>query len=170
MKPAWDEVMRIYENHDKIRIAGVDCTSSGQELCQRFKVAGYPTIKYGDPDDMQDYKGGRSLQDLLKFVEGMRPSCSAYNLEPCTPEQLKDIEKYRAMSSESREKSIKEEEEKLAQLETDLTAFTEVLQGRYSKAKDEHDAQIEQLKGSGLTLLKAVEAYERKRDSKKAEL
>ena len=39
-------------------------------------MQGYPTIKYGDPSDLQDYNGGRSLQAMENhpgwgFISGM---------------------------------------------------------------------------------------------------
>merc|ERR1711933_287498 len=56
-------------------------------------IRGYPSIKYGDPDDLQDYKGGRSYDDLKKFAEGMGPSCGPANLDLCDDEKKAQIAK-----------------------------------------------------------------------------
>eukprot|EP00965_Chrysotila_dentata_P104963 3466756-Pleurochrysis_carterae.AAC.3 len=34
-----------YEDSKKVLIGDVDCTGSGKELCDRFGVTGYPTLK-----------------------------------------------------------------------------------------------------------------------------
>ena len=55
-------------------VADVDCTADGQSLCSTKGVSGYPTIKYGDPTDLQDYQGGRKYGDPtdLKDCQGGR--------------------------------------------------------------------------------------------------
>lgn len=80
-------------------IADVDCTAAGQPLCEKHGVKGYPTIKYGDPTDLQDYQGGRSLEDLKKFAdENLGPSCGPKNLDLCTAEVKEKTEKFMKMS------------------------------------------------------------------------
>merc|ERR1719271_1245534 len=58
--------MAEYKDSTTVLIADVDCTASGKDLCNEIGVRGYPTIKSGDPSDLQDYKGGRSFDDLQK--------------------------------------------------------------------------------------------------------
>jgi len=80
-------------------IADVDCTAAGQPLCEKHGVKGYPTIKYGDPTDLQDYQGGRSLDDLKKFAEeNLGPSCGPKNLDLCTEGVKEKFEKFMKMS------------------------------------------------------------------------
>jgi hypothetical protein len=50
-------------------VAEVDCTADGESLCKMFDVQGYPTLKWGDPSDLQDYQGGRSYEDLRQFAD-----------------------------------------------------------------------------------------------------
>ena len=47
-------------------IADVDCTAGGKDLCDANGVRGYPTLKWGSPDDLQDYQV-RFLNECLKF-------------------------------------------------------------------------------------------------------
>ena len=35
-------------------------------------VRGYPTIKHGDPNNLEDYKGGRDYSALEKFAKGLK--------------------------------------------------------------------------------------------------
>jgi hypothetical protein len=50
-------------------VADVDCTAEGEPLCQEFGIQGFPTLKWGDPSDLQDYNGGRSYEDLKQFAD-----------------------------------------------------------------------------------------------------
>merc|ERR1719189_3305338 len=108
MKPAWDKLMEKYDGHKDILIADVDCTTGGKSLCSEIGVSGYPTIKHGDPSDLQDYEGGRSESDLTKFAEGLGPTCSPVNLHLCDAEKKAQIEKYQQMTPDEREAKIKE--------------------------------------------------------------
>mmetsp|Transcript_132649 Transcript_132649/g.343262 ORF Transcript_132649/g.343262 Transcript_132649/m.343262 type:complete len:135 (-) Transcript_132649:24-428(-) len=61
--------MKEYQGSDSVLVDHVDCTEEGKTLCQKHSVRGYPTIKWGDPEDLQDYQGQRSLEALLKFAQ-----------------------------------------------------------------------------------------------------
>ena len=69
MKPAWDKLMDAFADSKTALVADVDCTAAGKPLCDSNGVKGFPTIKYGDPSDLQDYKGGRDLKSLKKHAE-----------------------------------------------------------------------------------------------------
>merc|ERR1711862_719761 len=71
--------------------------------CEEVGIRGYPSIKHGDPNDLQDYKGGRDFAALKKFASELGPSCGPANLDLCTPEKKKDIEEFQKMGSAKRE-------------------------------------------------------------------
>ena len=60
--------MKEYENSPTALVAKVDCTSGGKEICKEFGVTGYPTLKWGDPADLQDYAGQRELDENFDFA------------------------------------------------------------------------------------------------------
>jgi len=64
MKPAWDKLMTEYSSSKSALVADVDCTAAGKPLCDSNGVRGFPTIKYGDPSNLEDYKGGRDFDSL----------------------------------------------------------------------------------------------------------
>merc|ERR1712066_1031240 len=143
-------------------IYDVDCTAGGKSLCDGVGVRGYPTIKYGDPEDLQDYKGGRSFADLKKFAEGLGPSCGPANLDLCDADKKAKIEEFTKLGADAREKMIKEKEAEAEKAEKDFKEFAEGLQKQYKEASDKKDKDIEAVKNSGLGLLKSVQAYEKK--------
>merc|ERR1712174_54354 len=82
-------------------------TADGKELCDQNGVKGYPTIKYGDPADLQDYNGGRDFDSLKKFAEeNLGPQCGPTNLDLCDEKKRKKLEGYMAMSLERVEAKI----------------------------------------------------------------
>ena len=98
-------------------VADVDCTADGKALCEQQGIRGYPTIKWGDPSDLQDFQGGRSYDDLKKFAdENLKPVCSPKNIDLCDDVKKADILKFQAMSEADLDALIKVEEKKLEDL------------------------------------------------------
>ena len=69
IKPDWDKLIADFEGSATQMVADVDCTAEGEPLCQEFGIQGFPTLKWGDPSDLQDYNGGRSYEDLKQFAD-----------------------------------------------------------------------------------------------------
>merc|ERR1711865_681760 len=93
-------------------IADVDCTAGGKDLCSDMGVKGYPSIKHGDPNNLEDYKGGRDLESLKKFAaENLGPTCGPANLDLCDAEKKAEIEKFSKMSAAELDAVIKEKTE-----------------------------------------------------------
>merc|ERR1712084_177246 len=154
--------MAAFKDSSSVLIADVDCTAGGKSLCDEVGVRGYPTIKHGDPSDLQDYKGGRDFAALKKFADGLGPTCSPSNLDLCDAAKKASIEEFTTMGAAKREEMIKEKEAESAKLEADFKAFVEGLQKEYKDASEKKDKDIEAIKSSGLGLLKAVNAHEKK--------
>eukprot|EP00932_Pfiesteria_piscicida_P020794 SRR837773.76.p1 GENE.SRR837773.76~~SRR837773.76.p1 ORF type:complete len:169 (-),score=96.75 SRR837773.76:3-509(-) len=162
MKPDWDKLMAAFKDHATTLVADVDCTAGGKSLCEEVGVRGYPTIKHGDPSDMQDYKGGRDFAALKKFADELGPQCSPANIDLCDDAKKAQIKTFLAMSQADRDAAIKEKEAELSKLESDFKTFVEGLQKTYSEANEKKDKDVEAVKSSGLGLLKAVHAHVKK--------
>lgn len=110
MKPSWDKLGDDYAASSSVLIADADCTDGAKELCTKFEIRGYPTIKYfidGDTEG-QDYKGGRDFDSLKEFVEfELEIKCSIEDGVGCTDKEKAYIEKMKAKASEDRLKQIK---------------------------------------------------------------
>ena len=126
--------MAEYEGNPSSLIADVDCTTEGKELCEKYEVRGYPSIKYGDPDDMKDYNGGRSLEDLKKFAsENLGPQCGPDNMDLCSEAIKKKIKTYQELSDEKLQEKI---DQALKRVEVDVPVMKKVL-GHLKKQKKE---------------------------------
>jgi len=165
MKPDWDKLSAAFKDHASTVIADVDCTAGGKSLCEQIGVSGYPTIKHGDPSDLQDYKGGRDLASLEKFAGELGPQCSPSNIDLCDDAKKAKIKELMAMSSAERETMVKAKDEELAKLESDFKTFVDGLQKSYTEANEKKDKDVEAIKASGLGLLKSVQAHVKKTGS-----
>jgi len=159
MKPAWDKLMADFDGHASALVADVDCTADGQDLCEKVGVRGYPTIKWGDPNNLEDYEGGRDYDDLKKFAdENLKPVCSPANIDLCNDEQKATIEKYNKMSDDELDEAIKGKEKEQEDAESTFTSEVEKLQKKYEELSKEKDDALAAIKSSGLGTMKAVKA------------
>jgi len=160
MKPAWDKLMEDFKDSKTALVGDADCTADGKALCDKIGVRGYPTIKYGDPNNLEDYKGGRDFDSLKKFAEeNLGPSCGPANLDLCDDDKKALIAKFSAMSATELDAAIEEKSTGMAKLETDFKEFVEGLQKQYTEANEKKDKDLAALKDSGLGLMKSVQAH-----------
>jgi len=158
MKPAWDKLMEDFKDSKTALVADVDCTVH-QDLCGKHGVQGYPTIKYGDPNNLEDYQGGRSFEDLQSFAkENLGPTCGPANLDLCDAEQKKAVEDALALSAADLDAKIAEGEKKLEDAESTFKSEVEKLQSKYESLQKEKDETIAAVKKGGLGMLKSVKA------------
>jgi len=109
MKPAWDRLGGEYAASSDVLIGDADCTASGEELCSKFEIQGYPTIKYFKEGDMkgEDYQGGRDFDSLKKFVEeNLEKPCDVTDPVKCTDKEKKYIDKMKGKTAEERKKQL----------------------------------------------------------------
>jgi len=166
MKPDWDKLMAEYKDSKTVLIADVDCTTTGKDLCSEKGVRGYPTIKHGDPNNLEDYKGGRTLSDLQTFAkDNLGPTCGPANLDLCDAAKKDQINKFTSMSVADLEAAIKEKETESKNAETEADTFLKGLQAQYEEASKAKEAKQASIKESGHGLLKAVLAHRKKSKS-----
>jgi len=159
MKPAWDKLMKVWEGSTVGLVADVDCTAAGESLCQTVGVEGYPTIKWGDPSNLEDYEGGRDLKELKEWAkENLKPVCGVNNLELCDDETKAKIGKIQAMSGAELEKQIAEQEAALKAAEDEFAKDVAELQARYESLESNKTEKLAAIKQGGLGLMKAVSA------------
>jgi len=152
--------MAEFKDSKNALVADVDCTAGGKPLCDSNGVRGFPTLKYGDPNNLEDYKGGRDFDSLKKFAEAnLGPTCGPANLDLCDDAKKADIEKFSKMSAADLEAAIQEKTTTMEKLETDFKTFVEGLQKQYTEANEKKDKDVEAIKNSGLGLMKAVAAH-----------
>jgi len=170
--------MAEYKDSTEALVGDVDCTSSGESLCQQIGVQGYPSIKFGDPNDLQDYEGGRSMEDLKTFAAAnLGPQCGPKYLDLCDDAKKAEIAKFTAMSASELDAFIQDGKASLEKIEADFKTFVGTLDAQVEKAGDKKeeimerlreeygaeskkkDEAVEKVKSSGLGLAKSVKAF-----------
>jgi len=173
MKPDWDKLTEQFKDSKTALIADVDCTAGGKSLCEKVGVTGYPTIKYGDPNDLKDYKGGRDLSALTKFAEeNLGPTCGPDNLDLCNDDQKALISKFQKMDPDELAEKAEEVDAKLKNIEAESKKAVEKLekkiselQGKIEKENEKKDATLDkEKKKAGLSMMNAVAAVQKKKD------
>jgi len=166
MAPAWSNLMEQYEGSPTTLIAKVDCAGTGKPICDENGVEGFPTLKYGDPNDLQKYEGGRDEAALTEFAsENLGPTCGPSNRDICDEKQLARLEKYEQKSLEDLEKLISKKENKLKKLDQDLADMKEKYEKKIKRAEKKNKRAIKKIKDSGLGMAKACAADKRKQAS-----
>ena len=158
MKPDWDKLMKAFKDDESRLVADVDCTTGGKALCDRVGVRGYPTIKHGDPNNLEDYKGGRDFSALEKFAKGLKPVCSPAKMDLCEPEMKEKILELQKLSAADLDKQIKEKEAEIEKAEKFFTDEVDKLQKSYQKLQEDKESTITAVKESGLGIMKSVKA------------
>jgi len=167
MKPDWDKLTAKFEDSDTVLIGDVDCTAEeSKPLCEANDVQGFPTLKHGNPDNLQEYDGGREFDDLYEFAKKLKPLCSPAKRELCEKDDLAEIEKLEALGLEELEKQVTSAEKKIKAIESKYKRQVDTLQSKYKKYTDKKDNKIKKAK-PGLGIKKSVLAY-RKKQAKSA--
>jgi len=160
MKPDWDKLMEKFDDHATGLVAEVDCTADGKPLCDSNGVQGFPTLKWGDPSSLEDYKGGRDYAALEKFAEdNLKPVCSPANIDLCDDDKKATIEKFLALPEDELKKLIDDGEQKIKDAEEEFKKGVEGLQAKYQEMMASKEKTQEDIKNSGLGLMKACKAH-----------
>jgi hypothetical protein len=157
--------MHEFDGSSTQLVAEVDCTVEANEpLCNEHGIQGFPTLKYGDPSELQDYEGEREFEALLFFAtQNLKPMCGINHLDLCPKSKKDQIEKLLAMSTDELAAAIETEEKKMQDAEEKFQGEVEKLQAQYEKMSGELEAAK---KATGLGLLKNVLAKKQAGGSK----
>jgi len=151
--------MTEFEGHATTGIFDVDCTGDGKPLCDANGVRGFPTIKYGDPNNLEDYQGGRDFDALKKHADTLKPSCSPAQRDLCDEDQLAEIDQLLEKGAEGLQADIDEGNQKIADAESTFKSEVDKLQAAYTKLMEEKEETIAAVKAGGMGMAKSVLAF-----------
>lgn len=165
MENDWERLAELWnkESDTGLLVAEVDCSDTtiggGKALCNHFGIESFPTLKYGDPTDMEDYNGKRSFEELSAFAkENLVPICSPTNLDLCEDNDDDDtaraaaarMKQYSELSVEELKELIKTEEGKLKSAERIFSSeVVERLTKEYKVAEETKRLTIEKVVSAG---------------------
>jgi hypothetical protein len=66
----------------EVKFGKIDCTTK-RNICEKFKILEYPTLKYFLNGDPENYNGGSTKADFTSFcekkIEALKPSLGSFN-------------------------------------------------------------------------------------------
>merc|ERR550532_3148357 len=117
-------------------------------------------IKYGDPNNLEDYEGGRDLKALEKFAEeNLGPRCGPANLDLCDEGNKALVKEFMDMPMADLAAKITEKNDEMAKVEKDLEDLLKSLQAQYEQGQKDRDEKKKAIKEAGLGLMKSVHAH-----------
>jgi len=171
MKPAWDQLIQAFADSKTVLVADVDCTAAGKTMCEEVGVQGYPTIKYGDPNALEDYEGGRGFDELKEFADtNLGPSCGPAYLDLCDEAKKAEITKLMAESMSDLQAKVDEKTKAIAEEESKFEKAVEGLQAQYEALDKAKTEAVKAIKDSGLGLLKSVVGFKKTEKAAKDEM
>ena len=141
MKPAWDSLMKEYESSETILVADVDCINAGKDLCQKNGVKGFPSVKFGNAVDLEDYKGARDLEALQEFVSSLGPQCNPSTYEHCSEEQTLEIKILRKTNKDELQKMVSVYDTEKESIQKTFKENVANLQSAYEQMVESKDLQ-----------------------------
>jgi len=169
MKATWAKLRNAFKDSETTLVASVDCTAAGKTLCDEFGVSSYPTLKYGDPTDLHDYKGKREYDVLKRFADELEPACGITNVDLCDEDRRNLIKQFQGMSISELEALVQEKTAYVDKQEADFQAVIAGTKKEYNLATKRRSEGLDVIKKSNLALMRAVQAF-RKFPSKSEEL
>jgi len=125
-----------------------------------WRLIWFWTWHHGDPNNLEDYKGGRDYDDLLTFAkENLGPTCGPENIDLCDADQKAKIEAIQAKGLDVLEAEIKELDDTIKNAEDNFATELKKLQETYEQLQKDKDEAVEAAKGKDLGLMKTVRAY-----------
>jgi hypothetical protein len=170
----WDQLSYNWQGHEVGLVAEVDCTddkSGGKKLCNYLGIESFPTLKYGDPNDLWEYDGSRSYQDMHEFaLENLVPLCSVENLHLCDTDTKELLQKFMDMDEMQLKSMIKADEAKLKRAEREYQSTVDELTKEYEAAEATRRNAIDKVMGGHLGVMRQVlVAREQKEDDHQEE-
>ena len=130
-------------------------------------MQGFPTIKYGDADDLQDYEGEREFEALQQFAtESLGPQCGPDNVDLCDAEQAAKIEEYMKMDVAKLDEFIREGDAAVVNITEEFNNAVLELQATYDKMEADRDTNVKKIKAGGLGIQRSVRALKRQNKNK----
>ena len=139
LAPEWAKL-----EHNEVVIAEVDCTKN-KELCAAYSVRGYPSLKYGDPNDLQDYKGERTYDALNEFLQTLGPPCDINTRERCSDRQLERLDEYQKLSVGELDQLLEDEASTRDEIETLFSESVEKISDQYQYVLKKRECLINKL-------------------------
>lgn len=147
-------------------VATVDCTSAdAKELCEKHKISGYPTLKWGHPrKELEYYDGNRNYAELKRFADKvLLPGCGPTNPESCSADEKALMDYYMALSDTELDNIIAQKHAALQQINKEFETYLHETQRKYDAEEKSKNTANQAIEEKGITLMQRVQAWHEKK-------
>jgi len=151
--------MDAFKDSTSTVVAKVDCKGAGRYICRMQNVDGFPTIKYGNPDNLQEYDefAPRDFETLKKFAdENLGPFCSPWFIDLCDADKRKTIEQLQGMSSSELDAAIGKQLAEMEKPKAALLEYGKIFANNYQESWSKNKKDVEAIENS-LRLMQKVQ-------------
>lgn len=144
LAPIWESLSKQFGTKGHALIAAVDCSNEKNfELCRENDITHMPSLRWGDPQNLQPYMGGPEFDELFRFARmNLRPFCSANSSRRyiCSEEQNATIAEYEALDALVLDDKIEKLEDRIEEAQSHFTKEATILN---DLANEFHDAKLD---------------------------
>ena len=142
----WEKLASDYDGNPVGLVAEVDCTTEdSMELCS--DVEGFPTLKWGDPDSLEEYDGDRDYNSFVEFAkDNLKPMCGLSNIDLCDDEIKAAIKKFQDMTPEILDHTFNTVLTKIEDTEHEIAEKIEDLESQINDLIDEFELEKKKIK------------------------
>merc|ERR1719215_1841434 len=113
-------------------IGEVDCAGAGRSKCDQLNINGFPTLMYGEPASMTEYKGPRDYKSLSNFVSrDLGKTCGPQALHLCDAETRAVIQGFNKKPTPALEQSLADLSKAVKDADAEYDALLKRLQEEY---------------------------------------
>jgi len=164
----WEKLASDWDNDPIVIVGEVDCDNGDNKpLCDGADVKGYPTLKWGDSSELQDYSGDFDYESFSTFAAAhLKPMCSLSRLDLCSEEKKASITKFQDMSVDELVEMIRATNDAVLDTENEMDEKLDDIQDLYEAKikemkRDAHYALVSTiLKSKGGTMPSDDDDYE----------
>lgn len=135
---------KFSEDNEEILFGKINCGGSNQDFCQSLGVTQFPTVRYGSPYSLEDFRRARTFESNVDFFEeNVKPICWPSKPHLCSEDELKKFEEVMALEIEALQERIQEEEQKMVDAEQYLLQQKENLREEFNGYRKSRDDTFE---------------------------
>ena len=114
-------------------------------------------LQWGDPENLKDYEGGRTYDDLKKHLDDNQVDvCGPANLDKCSDDKKASIAKVVAMPESERDAAIEAYDTTKAKHDAEFKALVEKLTEQYVVNKKKTEDVKAAVKAWGIAMAKNI--------------
>lgn len=146
LQPHWEQLTTHWQSEgrfrDETKLVEVNCDkgAGAGRLCSEHGKAGFPTIKWGNPNDLDDVTiARRGFEELKQFTEeNLKPLCGVNKADACDEKQAAMLARIQGLDVVELKSKIATAEEKIKAALAEFDKGEKTLQANYRRDAEKY--------------------------------